>query len=299
MRRFATFILIVSAVTATSLPAIDVRSEIIEPAQALLGSGYCYRSASPPCFDCSGYVSYIYRDAVEGLPRISRDMARFGTAVSREELQPGDLVFFATGGDPNRVTHVAIYIGQNSIIHAISDGPNRGISITELSARYWNTRYYGARRVLPVEEPTSGIDTIEYARGTYSGELQGGEPEGDGILEMHNGDVYSGEFRAGFFNGASLYIWADGSRYSGSFSNGLINGEGTYTPVDGPAVSGVWEEGRLVRSASAGTAYGTEATTYFEVKDSPWETYDGIVTGDFYAWLDEEQSAFESWKENN
>ncbi len=288
--------------TALPILAIDAQRDVIQPAQALLGSGYCRQSTGPTCFDCSGFVTYLYRDLVDGLPRVSRDMARFGTAIDRDDLEPGDLVFFATGSRPDQVTHVAIYMGQNSIIHAISDGPNRGVTITELSARYWRTRYYAARRVLPTEPAGSGPSgtaghtdgEITFARGTYSGELLGGEPHGNGRLVMNNDDNYEGQFRNGFFDGDGTYTWADGSRYAGSFRDGRLHGNGTYTPAGGIAVSGTWNKGELLqRTVSAPPA------TYFDVKDSPWETFDGIVTGDFSAWLQEEQDAFEEWKQEN
>jgi hypothetical protein len=88
------------------------------------------------------------RPFVLGLPRLSRDMASSGTPVARESLRPGDLVFFATTPDPGAISHVALYIGDGSIIHAISDGPERGVRVTSLDAKYWKKHFASAVRVL-------------------------------------------------------------------------------------------------------------------------------------------------------
>ena len=256
--------------------ALDVTSEIVAPAQKWTGSSYCFGSASPDCFDCSGFVNYIYKPHVPKLPRSSRDMAKFGDPVPRRQIAPGDLVFFATGPDPSIVSHVAIYIGQNSIIHAISDGPERGVTVTPLSARYWRKRYHSARRVLPTAS-TGGEARrpIEYAKGTYTGELKAGEPHGTGVLRMSNGDRYEGEFEDGVFHGQGTYTWADGRTYEGRFENGRIAEKPAETDTDTETA---------------------ERRTYLEEEDSPWNDWDGVVRGDFAAWWDQEQSEFEQWK---
>jgi hypothetical protein len=289
-KKYAGILLI--AFLATGAYAVDVAEDIVRPAQQWQGSGYCLGSARPDCFDCSGFVNYIYKPHVPELPRSSRRMVRFGTPISRSEIRPGDLVFFATGPDPSVVSHVAIYIGQDSIIHAISDGPERGVTVTPLSARYWRSRYHSARRVLPLrtaaetapaagsgspasqgaspagDEPQTRNTTkpIEYAKGTYTGELRNGEPHGTGVLRLNNGDRYEGEFREGLIQGQGTYTWADGRTYSGMF-----------------------EDGAPVETATP--------ETYLEEKDSPWNEWDGVVRGDFAEWWQQEQDAFEQWKQ--
>lgn len=268
--------------TATA-PAIDVTEAIVAPAQEYLGGGYCFGSASPSCFDCSGFVTYIYRPHVPQIPRSSRAMAGFGDPVGLQELRPGDLLFFATGPDPGVISHVAIYIGQDSIIHAISDGPERGVTITSLSAGYWSRRIHSARRVLPLAEPAAepAAETpadppaepetertsqpLRFAKGTYTGELRGGEPHGQGVLRLNNGDRYEGAFADGVFHGRGTYTWADGRSYTGRFERGSI------------AEPGARE-------------------TYLEKQDSPWNDFDGVVRGDFAAWWEDEQRAFEEWQ---
>jgi len=306
----AAVVLVLSVVVPVS--AIDVEREIIVPAQSYLGNGYCRGGESPPCFDCSGFITALYRPFVPDLPRISRDMARRGSPVSRTDLVPGDLVFFATAGRSDAVTHVAIYIGRDSIIHAISDGPNRGVTITPLSARYWRTRFHSARRVLQPggraegdvrpdgtgdTEGTGDIDGIRYADGTYRGALDGGEPHGFGRLAMDNGDRYEGDFIRGVFEGTGTYLWKNGDRYEGGFIAGQFDGPGTFTSAAGGSVSGVWQDGEYVdRSGGAAGTTPSVPETYPDEVESPWDTWDGIVEGDYYAWRRAETESFEAFK---
>ena len=298
--------LLLSAQSAVS--AIDIQREIIAPAQSFLGSGYCRGGTTAPCFDCSGFVSAIYRPFIPDLPRISRDMARTGEAVSRSDLSPGDLVFFATGGRVDTVNHVAIYIGQDSIIHAISDGPNRGVAITPLSAQYWRTRFRSARRVLPTRTVAQADYTegMRFSNGLYRGALSDGEPSGEGTMEMDNGDRYDGTFESGVFHGKGTYRWANGDVYEGSFRDGTLDGFGVLTAVSGDRIAGRWSDGELITPTS--DAFESDAAsrgairsrqTYSETARSPWDTWDGIVGGDYYAWLEAENQAFNDAKAEN
>lgn len=285
--------------------ALDVQRDILQPAQRYAGTDYCHGGVSPPCFDCSGFVLRVYGNHVPGMPRVSRDMARFGRTVPREELLPGDLVFFATGGRPDIVTHVAIYMGQDSIIHAISNGPNRGVTITPLSARYWETRYYSASRVLPRASQVAEVspnEAIQFSRGTYVGELRNGQPHGRGEMVMRNGDTYRGEFRDGLFEGHGEYKWSDGSRYTGPFLRGEMHGEGIFVTAAGVESRGRWDQGSRVAAAAdpepprPAIREETSRRTYIRSEDSPWETWQGIVEGDFRAWQQQEREAFEEFR---
>lgn len=271
--RTAGFTLALLVVATVGVRALDVSQDVLDPARAYLGSAYCAGGTEPPCFDCSGFVRYIYRRHVDGLPRVSRDMARVGRAVARRELAPGDLVFFTTGTTPDRITHVAIYAGRDTLIHAISDGPNRGVTMTPLSARYWDRRYHSAVRVLPEgpsrrapEEPPAGDpspEVVRFALGSYTGEMHNGQPDGTGTFRYDNGDVYQGEFRDGEPHGTGTYRWADGTEYRGEFRTGR------------PAES----------------RRETYATDY----QSPWNTWDGVVRGDFDAWQRSQEQEFQDF----
>lgn len=277
------FLIFILLIVLSSSFALDIYKDIIQPGQSLVGSSYRNGGISPSGFDCSGFITYLYKKYVPGLPRVSRTMAGFGEPVRRNSIIPGDLVFFATGSSSG-ITHVAIYIGQNSIIHAISNGPNRGVTITSLSARYWQSRYHSAVRIVdssgsgPVNNAStdssnikSSVSNIQFSRGKYSGEVLAGEPEGQGTLLMNNDDKYEGSFSSGTFEGRGTYTWADGTNYTGEFHKGQI--------VD--------------------TAVANKGENYLLKRDSPWETWDGVVEGDFSLWLQQDQDAFKEWKKNN
>ncbi|GAA1934690.1 C40 family peptidase [Streptomyces sodiiphilus] len=86
-------------------------------AQSKLGSPYVYGSPGPNSFDCSGLTSWAFAQAGISLPRTSQAQANVGTRVSRDQLQPGDLVFFY--GD---LGHVGIYSGNGQMIHSPRPG---------------------------------------------------------------------------------------------------------------------------------------------------------------------------------
>ncbi|MFV2029447.1 C40 family peptidase [Neisseria sp. S1] len=119
--------------------------QLISSAMGLLGVAYRYGGTSASTgFDCSGFMQHIFRRSMQiNLPRTSAEQARMGVAVSRSDLQPGDMVFFSTVG--GRISHVGLYIGNNRFIHAPRTG--KSIEITSMSNKYWNARYVTARRV--------------------------------------------------------------------------------------------------------------------------------------------------------
>lgn len=147
MKKLTIFIFLI--ITISLLHSLNVENDIILRGKEMVGTPYQYGGMTPKGFDCSGLVQYLYTPYLPDLPRISSHMASYGPKVDRSELKMGDLVFFATGSSPTKITHVAIYVGQNSILHAISYGANKGVRVTPLSSKYWNNRYVGAVRVLP------------------------------------------------------------------------------------------------------------------------------------------------------
>lgn len=90
-----TFIMILTLLF--SVYAQDTASDVINRALSLKGTGYRFGGTTPAGFDCSGFITYLYKPYVPDLPRVSREMARFGERVGKGDLLPGDLVFFATG----------------------------------------------------------------------------------------------------------------------------------------------------------------------------------------------------------
>ena len=117
---------------------------IARTALALRGIAYRPGGADTGGFDCSGLVQYVFARHGLGLPRVVREQYQYGTPVDLDRLEPGDLVFFHTGG--RHVSHVGIAIGGDQFVHA----PNsRGVvRVNRLTTGYWGDRAVGARRIL-------------------------------------------------------------------------------------------------------------------------------------------------------
>jgi cell wall-associated NlpC family hydrolase len=110
---------------------------VLEAALAQVGDAYVWGGTGPDGFDCSGLTSYAYRAAGVSLPHSSRAQSGMGAAVSRSQLQPGDLVFF---GSP--VYHVGIYVGGGRMVHARTFGQPVAVTSVDMGG------YAGARRIL-------------------------------------------------------------------------------------------------------------------------------------------------------
>ena len=119
-------------------------AQIVAEAKKYLGVRYVYGGASPSGFDCSGFVYYVLKQFGYSPYRTPADQIKMGTSVSKANLQPGDIVFFAgTGG--SGITHVGIYVGGGQFIH--SPNSRSTVSYADLTSGYWANHYYGARRV--------------------------------------------------------------------------------------------------------------------------------------------------------
>lgn len=125
-------------------PVIDKGREIVEFALKYVGNPYVYGGSSlTNGTDCSGFSSSVYKNFGINIQRSSRSQyASNGISVSKANLEPGDLVFYGYNGS---VSHVAIYIGDNKIVHAST--PKTGICISPLEQR-GGTPYIGAKRVI-------------------------------------------------------------------------------------------------------------------------------------------------------
>ncbi|TGE37069.1 peptidoglycan endopeptidase [Desulfosporosinus fructosivorans] len=115
-------------------------SSLVDNARSLTGVPYVYGGTSRSGFDCSGYTQYVYKGSGISLPRTSSSQYKVGSSVKKAQLQEGDLVFFATNN--SGPSHVGIYIGGESFIHA----SNSGVRTSSLSEGYYADRYLGARR---------------------------------------------------------------------------------------------------------------------------------------------------------
>ncbi|WP_151637797.1 C40 family peptidase [Noviherbaspirillum aerium] len=120
--------------------------EVAMYALMLLNTGYRFGGKNPEAgLDCSGMVTYVYREALGmSLAGNAAMLAREGRETAIDQLRPGDLVFFNTLGRP--FSHVGIYLGKGEFIHA----PNaRGrVRVDKLTNRYWSERFEVARTLL-------------------------------------------------------------------------------------------------------------------------------------------------------
>jgi len=119
--------------------------ELINRAMEVIGVRYRWDAELPQSgLDGSSFVGYVFKDKLGFLlPRKSTQMSRVGKPIGRDELQPGDLVFFNT----MRLTfsHVGIYVGDNKFIHSPSKGTS--VRVDDLGSLYWDKRFDGARRL--------------------------------------------------------------------------------------------------------------------------------------------------------
>ena len=120
-------------------------AQIVAEAKKYLGTPYVYGGASPSGFDCSGFVYYVLKQLGYAPYRTPADQYSMGTYVSKENLQPGDVVFFAGTGSTSAISHVGIYVGNGQFIH--SPNSRSTVSYADLTSGYWAQHYYGARRM--------------------------------------------------------------------------------------------------------------------------------------------------------
>lgn len=151
---------------ATPAPALTAPSpapaysQIIELARSMLGTPYRYGGSDPRGFDCSGLVHYAYGQAGIALPRTTQGLYSIARPVPREQLEPGDLVFFRFK-NPG-VSHVGIFIGDNEFIHAPSSG--KRVSVARLDDPYWQQRLLRAGRIPILQHGDAGLVAQDGAR---------------------------------------------------------------------------------------------------------------------------------------
>ncbi|NLK43608.1 MAG: C40 family peptidase [Tissierellia bacterium] len=120
-------------------------NKVVEAAYNALGKPYVYGGTGPKGFDCSGLTYSVYLNTLNiKLNRSSRAQASNGVEVKKQDLIPGDLVFFRTSG--KNIGHVGIYIGDGKMIHASSG--RKQVLISPLDETYYKTRYVTARRII-------------------------------------------------------------------------------------------------------------------------------------------------------
>ncbi|PYN75619.1 MAG: hypothetical protein DMD96_27525 [Candidatus Rokuibacteriota bacterium] len=120
---------------------------VVDIARKHVGAPYRWGGTSPSGFDCSGFVRYVYAQVGVSLPHNAAKQYGLGTPVSRDSLEPGDLVFF------DRLRHNGIYVGDGRFIHARQTGKRVGIA--SLDDEWYAAHWAGARRLEP---PPQSVD---------------------------------------------------------------------------------------------------------------------------------------------
>ncbi|MDD2055854.1 C40 family peptidase [Pseudomonas sp. GD03860] len=138
------------------LPALA--DNILERGMSLIGTRYRFGGTSENTgFDCSGFIGYLFREeAGLNLPRSTREMINVkAPLVARNNLKPGDLLFFSTNGR-GRVSHAGIYLGDDQFIHS-SSRRSGGVRIDKLGDRYWSKTFIEAKRALAMAPTATTI----------------------------------------------------------------------------------------------------------------------------------------------
>jgi cell wall-associated NlpC family hydrolase len=128
--------------------ATDTAQTVLDQAVQLLGMPYRWggdgNNTRVLGFDCSGFVTHVFQTSLGlTLPRTTKAMSQIGEKITKQDLQPGDLVFFNTMR--RAFSHVGIYLGNDRFIHAPRSGEE--IRIDNLYDSYWLRRFNGARRI--------------------------------------------------------------------------------------------------------------------------------------------------------
>jgi N-acetylmuramoyl-L-alanine amidase len=133
-----------TSTSTTATASSTVGQKIVDTGMKYLGTPYVWAGTSPSGFDCSGFVYYVYKECGYSTSRTAASLFTNGDYVERDNLQAGDIICF-TSGSGSYIGHCGIYIGDGKFVHASSG--NGSVIVSSLSETYYNTHYYGARRV--------------------------------------------------------------------------------------------------------------------------------------------------------
>lgn len=162
-------------VTANSFFAADIsienpekaRNELIAYSKQFIGVPYVYGGVTSQGMDCSGFIYTSVLGSVQiQVPRTVSALYGFVRIIPDSQKEPGDILFFKTVS--TKISHAAIYIGNNQFIHAASDGPNTGVIVSSLSQTYWKNSYAGVGQILPPTQTFASQNTLNTNNGDNS-----------------------------------------------------------------------------------------------------------------------------------
>lgn len=133
-------------VIASELSGSASYKAVIKEARKWLGVPYRYGGNTMDGVDCSGMVVQVFLKAIGvKLPRTCMAQSEYGKEIGTDDIMTGDLVFFATGKDPERISHVGIMIDKDNFIHASS---TKGVTVSKLSSAYYQRTFRKIGRVI-------------------------------------------------------------------------------------------------------------------------------------------------------
>ncbi len=136
-----------TAPSAYSINPSENLKNLFTEVKQYLGIRYRFGGETPSGFDCSGFVRFMFNKELNvNLPRSSREMATIGTRIDRNELRPGDLVFFKNAKD--RINHVGIFVGNDTFVHS---SLSKGITRDTLNESYYSKRFATGVRILDIQ----------------------------------------------------------------------------------------------------------------------------------------------------
>ena len=119
----------------------DIRGDIIQTSASFIGKPYRNGAKGPDAFDCSGFVYYVFRQSRVVLPVSAAEILKTGYQISRDGVQPGDLVFFKI----SKELHVGIMLNGREFVHA---SRSRGVAVDDVDSSYWKRSLLSFRTVL-------------------------------------------------------------------------------------------------------------------------------------------------------
>jgi cell wall-associated NlpC family hydrolase len=144
MSRFGIVVVIALLTACASTPEESGLAPVVNYALSLQGAPYNYGKATPEeGFDCSGFVQHIYLKHGVALPRTVQELLITVTAVSKDEIRPGDLLFFSN--NDKSISHVGIYVDGDKFIHAPSQRAGK-VKLSSLYNSYWQQHFVCAGR---------------------------------------------------------------------------------------------------------------------------------------------------------